>query len=220
MTGWPEFDLEQFREMHRERGEQIRWWKHSRCPCRSTANGTSDMNCPECHGTGNIYTEQTGIETYKALVRGVSENKQFASAGLLVMGDVQITTLPDELPLGEQDLILLPGRAIRLSQSMARSLHEFDRVNFWIHQIDEIRDQNTIYAPGSYTAQSTVDDYRILWNPGQPQPEPGAYYALTYHHNPLYVVLPDLGTARRLVTGGALPQRVNGRLRQPVGTTR
>lgn len=211
----PEMHPQKYRELLSRRGESVRWWRASRCPCYNKQGGYQDTKCPLCGGKAVIYSEQLNISGYRAGMRGVSEHKEFLAQGVLLAGDVQITSMPDELAFGEGDIILLPTRRLRYSESMLRGTSDRERLKHWASDIVEVRDLSKTYTVGEdvQVLVGGLDDYWLLWKEGGKSLETGTNYSVIYHHYPLYVVLPDVGVARRVIEGVPLPQRVFARVK-------
>lgn len=213
----PEFHPEKFRGLIQRKGEPVRWWKAGRCPCYDPVTGGHNPQCPLCGGKSIIYTEQA-VPGYRVLMQGVSEQNQYLAQGLLVAGDVIFTTMPDEIPLGEHDLVALSTRQFRHSETVVRGSGDRDKLKWSpVAAIEEIRDMTRIYAASEDYELAQSDPLAggsVLWRSGR-GPERGTTYAVIYCHFPVYIVLPDVGLKRRTIGGVELPQRVYARIRNP-----
>ena len=151
-------------------------------------------------------------------MRGVEESDQSVANGLLKVGDVTISTLPDELPISTGDYVLLALRKLRETQTFAHT-GSTDRLRHYaVRSVIEIRDLDTIYVQGTDYALSTpaaLQPCLIEWLEGGNQPALGATVAALYWRSPLYEIRTDVGIARREIHGVPLPQRVGGILKNP-----
>lgn len=215
MSTWPEHDLSAYRELIEERGEHIRWWRGSKCACYNPATGAHNTKCPVCGGSSVRYDEQD-ISAYKALVRSAGEHSEFVRQGLVLANDVSITTMPDEIQLGQRDIIMLAARSYRYSETIVRSDTNQDRLHIGpVSQLLEVRDLNTQWFEGSVSFTNVdFDKAYLTWE--QP-PVAGHVISVTYYHSPVFVVMPDIGLVRRTVADGQLPQKVFARLKNPEG---
>jgi hypothetical protein len=102
------FDAEQFREMvyAHPGSEYVRWWRAIMDPSWSPKAGVP--------GSGRekwLREEQTGVSDYRAVVQGVQVLRRFYPQGTWEVGDILLTTMPDELPFGANDWICPMGRS-------------------------------------------------------------------------------------------------------------
>jgi hypothetical protein len=217
MSDYPEFDIALFKKLHRVRGETVRWWRAQKCYCYFNAQGTHDPRHAECGGTGMLRIEQN-ISAYKALIRGVSEKEIFATPGVLHTGDVQITTLPDEIPCSTGDYILLPSRTLRETQPIKVSGTGSDALRWQaIAGIINIRGAAGLYVQGidyELTGSDPLGHYYIHWLDGGNVPTAGTIVSVLYTHYPLYEIRTDVGAVRRVV-GTGLPQKVIAEPKNP-----
>lgn len=210
---WPEHDLSAYRELINERGESIRWWRGARCACYNAATGAHDTKCPVCGGTSVTLAEQD-VSAYKAIVRSPGERTDFMQQGILLANDVVITTMPDEIPIGQNDIISLPVRAYRYSETITASGTTRDRLH--LGPVVDMFEAKTLAArltDAGYENDDIEKGY-VTWTT---PPNAGTIVSVTYHHTPLFVVLPDIGTVRRTIATGTLPQKVYARLKNPEG---
>lgn len=221
--GTPELHPEKYRSLLQRRGEPIRWWRSERCPnYNPEIGGHTGGDCAVCKGRGRVYVEQT-ITGYKVSVRNVHAHKEFLRSGVLLVDDVQITSMPDEVPMGEGDLVALMVRSHRISESAVRGATDSDRVHHApVASVDRIWDATREYVAGTdfeiVNAWDTSSDQLIAsvhWLDGGQAPAEGNTYTITYRFCSVYQILPDIGVQRRVIEGVSLPQLVFARMRNP-----
>src|SRR5437868_6983068 len=97
------------RQIERTFGEPIRWWQAQRCACWDPATDTHDQTHFLCGGTGIVKVEQN-VSRRKALISQVTMTQDYADIGTLRVGDLVASTWPEEIPLAENDLVIVPSR--------------------------------------------------------------------------------------------------------------
>lgn len=206
----PDFTPSRHRDAINRRGEQIRWWRGDTCTCTKHVTALRNRECAFCSGLGIVYTEQE-ISDFKALVRDVSQSEILAPYGELKFGDVAITTMPDEIPLGEQDMIELVTRAVYREDVDNTTGTTHDNLRWKpIHSIVEVAVgddvERVVYNPTEYT----FDDDGIVWDSA---PAANKTIVVKYKWIPRYIVLTGQVLHRRLVDGAVMPQRIGAKLR-------
>lgn len=100
-----EFDPEQFRAMLQSHpaAERLRWWRATLDPAYTGPNTGGNQ-------TKWLREEQTNAREFLALVQGAQVLHRYLPQGALQSGDLVVTTMPDELPLAEEDWIVPIGR--------------------------------------------------------------------------------------------------------------
>ncbi len=87
---------------------RIRWWKATRDPNYDRTKGRSSLT-QTLTGGDNWRRDEQPVADFRALVQGAEVVKRYMEAGALLSGDLVITTLPEELPLGDHDWIVVTG---------------------------------------------------------------------------------------------------------------
>jgi len=211
-----DFEVAVHREFIHRRGESIRWYRSMPCACLDVMGGTHDRQCSICGGIGYRYERQNPTSD-KALVRQVDEERQFRSYGQLQVGNITITTMPDELPIGEGDLIDLVERRFRHSEVINHT-GLTDAVHWQpVVELIEVRSLTKTYAIGDDEGQVGIaeDGGGIIWHceEGAPVlPPAGERLTVVYGWCPRYIVMPGMVTTRRSVGGTSMPQRVAAKL--------
>jgi hypothetical protein len=206
-----DFEPEEFRRLCAELGERIGWQRAAVCACNDPVSGRRDRQCTLCGGAGYVYTQVAEASNYRALVRQVDERKEFWHAGQLYLGDVTITTMPDELPIAENDLVTLVERRFEREEVIVHGDGNFDPLHWTpVAELISVRSVETKYVIGpEFDVEAT--DTGLLWQ--YALPETGTRLTVVYYWTPCYVILASMTTTRRLVGGTYLPQRVVGRLK-------
>jgi len=204
-----DFDPEKFRELTNERGESIRWHKGIVCPCTDPMTANRNRECPLCFGVGFAYSVDAELAGFKALIRQVDERKEFAKYGQLYLGDITISTMPDELPIGENDLVDLLERRFRREEVITRGTGTTD-VLHWIPQAEliSVRSVATEYIIGT---DVELDSDLLSWLDNEPAT--GTRLTVVYDWIPRYIVVPSMIAKRRVVNNVDMPQRVVARLK-------
>jgi hypothetical protein len=89
----------------------IRWWKSSLNPNYTLISADFDPTTGQQKWN---YQEQCNIAQYRALIRDGQWMKRYGQEGSLQVGDMTIMTMPDELPVGDHDLVVAYGRAFTM----------------------------------------------------------------------------------------------------------
>jgi len=147
-------------------------------------------------------------DEYRALVRQVDERKEYTAAGQIYIGDITITTMPDELPIGEGDIIGLPGRRFKREEIIPASGGPTDKLHWTpAARLIDVRTITRGYLIGD-EVMLTADALQWL-NP----PQAGTHVSVVYEWIPQYIVLPSMISTRRTAGGMQMPQRVVARLK-------
>ena len=201
-------------ELHRDfitrRGEAIRWYLSKICPCRDPVSGQHDRSCDPCDGAGFLYDEQD-VSDYRALVRQVDQREEFAKFGQIYVGDITLTTMPDEIAIGEGDLVDLTSRRFRHEEVVQADGGSQTKLAWTpVEELLAVSWLEATYEIGVDVRLSTNSD-ALYWT-GTP-PAAGTRISVVYNWTPRYIVIPSMITTRRVVEGTAMPQRVVARLK-------
>ena len=204
-----DFDVESHRDFITRRGEQVGWRLGRACPCQDPLSRLHDRSCALCGGTGRLFELQdTG--DYRALIRQVDERKDFARFGQIYLGDITITTMPDEIPVGEGDWVDLVTRRFRHEEVVQADGSATTPLSWKpAAELVAVRSLDVEYVSAVDVALASSQE-ALTWL-GTP-PALGTRLSLVYDWNPRYLVLPGMVTSRRAVDGTRMPQRVVGRL--------
>jgi len=202
-----DFDTERFRAQIHAMGESIGWLRGMKCPCGDPVTGTRDRNCPLCGGVGTAYEAQD-IAAYKAMVQNVTQQMAMANYGTMQVGDIVITTMPDEIPLREMDMIIIPSRSMTQEETFRHGAS--DRLR-WVpvQSVAEMRTLTTVFVE---TRDFSVDlvTGAITWvHP----PDVGTVVSVRYESTPTYIALASSLLIRRSVGGVKMSQRITVRLK-------
>jgi len=186
------------RQLIATQGERIRWFEALPCDCRDP--GDPDYGdfatCGKCQH-GYVYRERMLPDGVKALV--YRERRQFLHAdwGFVGVGELYITTMPDQIPLGNFDRVVLTERAmpkkelVRLGEDVLRE--EFPLVVLTVAEGD------TEFVAGVDYSFDEAEG-RIVWLDGGARPD-GAIYTVHYRYAPVYWYTGSSMTAPRPMPG-------------------
>jgi len=119
-----EFDPEAFRAMiySHPNGERIRWWKAYLDPAGFTPRAGMTQSGQLAGHEKWLYEEQVNTLNYRALIQGSQTARKFLEVGSVQAGDLVVTTMPDELPIEENDWITPWGRTDSLDAPDTRTI--------------------------------------------------------------------------------------------------
>jgi hypothetical protein len=223
-----DFNVERHRDFIRRRGEPIEFWKALPCSCRNPISGEWDRSHPVCDGTGYLYTQQP-VSAYRGLVRNVSLDQVLASFGSLRVGDITCTTMPDEIPIAVGDLVAVPSRTFRVTDTRVRARGNpqidsmldplrHERVSSIARVWDATHGDYTQNGEGVENPEYELSGHAVKWLPpggAVHNPSRDAVYSVEYYAYATYIAIPERLMSRRSVGGTAMPQRVVLRLRNP-----
>lgn len=206
------------RQLIRTQGERVRWLEALPCDCRDPSDPTTyDRNCPVC-SFGYVYRERKLPEGVKALVHSERRSFLHAEFGYVSMGDLYITTMADELPLGDFDRVVLVERSRPKKELVHRGAEgvpdplaeEFPTA------VLTVADAATEFVEGadwSFDAEAGA----IVWLPDGARPA-RAVYSVHYRYAPVYWYTGSGMTAARPMPGGigSWPQSGRLELKHPV----
>lgn len=198
------------RQLLATQGERVRWLEALPCDCRDPGDPTSyDRTCKAC-SFGYVYRERTLPANVKALVHSERRSFLHAEFGYMSMGDLYITTMVDELPLGDFDRVVLVERrrpkkeqVRRGSEGVADPLAEEFPV-----AVLAVTDADTVFVEG---VDWNFAGGGILWLPGGARPG-RSVYAVHYQYAPVYWYTGSGMTAARPLPGGIGSWPQTGRL--------
>lgn len=208
-----DFDVSQHRALIQRRGERLLWSRSEICPCNDPITAMHDRECTICGGVGYIYTP-VDVSAFHALVRTVDERSDYLQYGTVLVGDITITTMPDEIPIMPGDLIGLPDRAFAHNEVIVASGEESDLLNWGpAAKLISARSSDGVYSISGDSPDIALssDGSHIEW---LEPPLSGLRVSVSYARIPYYLVLPAMiSTRRKIGSDGSLPQRVVARLK-------
>ncbi len=164
--------------------------------------------------SGTAYVEGWAIDSvYRALVRQVNERKDFARFGQLYLGDITVTTMPDEMPVQEGDKVGLVTREFRRQDVIRRGDGVYDPLPWTpVARVLSVKTLDQEYLVDSAGDVRVSDDETSLrWLTATP-PETGTRIAVVYDWVPQYIVVPSMVTKRRVVGSVEMSQCVTAKL--------
>ncbi len=226
---------EVWRQAIRLSGEQVKWLKAMPCDCYDPAsNYDHQRGCGHCL-MGYLYREQTLPAGVQALVQQVKRSFLHPELGWVQEGQLQVTTMPEEIALGPLDRLVLLQREMEARERLVRGgtapdtegglytfagsyaaggapgalPHAQDTVAHpYLVRIAEVSDSARVYVPrDDYNADPVAGT--VVWLEGGQAPAPGAVYAVLYYYRPVYWFLSGEQTVPRPMplTGGRGPIR-------------
>jgi hypothetical protein len=187
----PNFDVELFEEMIRERGRDFTWERAKRCPCFVPRLRSAREDCPLCFGLGHQYTLQEG--TYRATLLSITGDRRYAKMGEWIMGDMSMT-FESSLGIGDMDRITMIGGdehgKHRGSDLLIRGTKD-KLIDRGVYELIEVSDEVTAYTAD---LDFRLVDGEVVWT-GQ-QPAVGTVYTVLYWARPVYVVFMTLSQDR------------------------
>jgi hypothetical protein len=197
-----------FRLALRLHGEQVRWLKAMPCSHVNAAlNYDEGGSCPDCEH-GFRYREMTLPSGARALVQTVRRAQAHPDIGIFMQGSLQVTVMPDEIPLSQFDKLVLTEREQQARERVVRGAGGSDALAHpYPARVVEVSDDETVYQAG---ADYAFDDEKgvITWIEGGKAPQAGATYSCLYMYHPVYwFVTGEITVPRPAETGGFLPLR-------------
>ncbi|MGD9497963.1 MAG: hypothetical protein AB7Y46_16790 [Armatimonadota bacterium] len=180
-------------------GERIRWFEALPCDCRDPGDPDfgDHRSCDKCQ-YGYVYREQPLTGDERAMVTQIRREILSADLGLLQVGDLVLTTMPDQIPVGNWDRIVL----------VQRTVPKKEVVRFGEDTLGEEFPVEVMAVTAGTTLYACDVDYRldratrrIVWQAGGSSPGQGVY-AVQYVYNPVFWYV---GSA--LKTGRPIPGR-------------
>ena len=199
------------RQLISMQGETIRWFEALPCDCRDPGDPTfGDRYCGHCQ-FGNVYRERPLPASVKALVH--SERHQFLHAewGFVSVGDLYVTTMPDEIRLGDFDRVVLVQRQVPTKEIVRRGEGASDTLmQEFPLQVLTVADGDTEFVAGQ---DYNFDDEAgaIVWLEDGQTPG-GQVYTVHYLYAPVFWYTGSVMTAPRPMPGYSAQWPQTGRL--------
>lgn len=193
-------------DLIRQRGEWVKYYQGSRCPCGSEANHP-DFACPNCGGLGHFYPHPP--LWLCALITEVNMTRDpFGIPGFAIPGDLSMSAratrgklvqindwdkivlvnIIDGIPTEGEDVIADPTGVDRLSEPIvsiesAYGIDPFNTsgVNFIVEYTVGVDFETVLPTSGQLYPQS------IRWLTNN-RPNPGAKYVIKYSSQPDWIV--------------------------------
>ncbi len=201
--------------LDRLHGEPIRWFQAmGDCPCKDPTTGRWDKTHALCGGTGTLKRE-ADVTGYRAIVTSVMSSRNFTEVGELAAGDLLCSTWPDQIPLADDDEVIVPSRSRQDSVTITRSANSGDVIPDveYVVGIEQVFGQDgPIEAGYSLDVDQSTGVSQIVWQATQ-GPGIGVRYRVRYRYTPRWEVITSPVLDRRPDPGGQrLPQRVGLKL--------
>lgn len=202
-----DFTPESWRDRLDRHGETIRWLRRMRCPCVAPATKSASRTCTKCGGKGFAYSEQT-VSQFRALLTEQVPRKVFTNLGQFQLGDLVCQTMPDEIPIGEHDIVIAITRLEEGDTVLVRGTND----TLPAHPVTELVAVEDIAANYTPEVDCTLANSQVVtWLTAGPAT--GTNYSVRYRYQPTYDVIEMLPHRRREVDGVRLPQAVTLRQR-------
>lgn len=185
-------NVEVYRQQMRMMGEPIRWFKGFPCSCYQPLTNSFDPTCTRCRD-GVEYIEQTLASTVRVLVANLKKRYEHPEFGLLEVGELTITTMPDEVLLAFKDRVVLMGRTAVAREAVTRLAD----LPGGIEQSDPVLEGypvallSVVFEGHEYTigTDCALVNNRISWLADGDAPNAGEHYAVEYQYRPHFVYL-------------------------------
>ncbi len=170
-----------FRKLHQDSGEALRWWKAIPVP-EGTTGRTSE---------GVVLAEQTLPDAARFLVSNTEDDFESRDYGLVKKGSLQISAFPDWARFNHLDRIALiaPGRlmsALATPKQLVRGVtDEDDFATPYVVSITNVWVGGVAVSASDYEATPTG----IKWLGNAPAQ--GVSYGAEYLYSPRYLCLPQ-----------------------------
>lgn len=163
-------------------GYMARVWKAAECPCGSSPEEPSNINCKVCGGTGIMYP-LTPIYM-SVIVQDIDQDMQLTPQGELTPGTLTVATMPGGPHFDDMDLAIFPwlvGMPAQTEtfthQGMTDTL-QYRAINVTgLWAVDSVAGQVFSYHP---VEDFTVQGKTIQWNPHGNVPPPGTLLSIRY----------------------------------------
>jgi len=184
-------------------GESVRWFK-----CLPTYDGTHISSTSAT--AGRRWAETLLPARVKVLAREQKDEFEHPDFGLVHVGDLILTTLPDEITVGFQDIFVFPLRTDIAREAVTRGAGADALVQSYPVRLVAVSD-----ATRAYTLGTTGDCYldannEIAWTVAGEHPAEDAVYTAEYTYNQVYWYMSGKERAPRPIPflGGTTPQQV------------
>lgn len=212
---------EDFRFLIAVHGEEVDWYKAMPCTCYNPANNDYEADgsraCPYGCEFGHQYLLQTIPAGVKAFVAGVRREYIDPQLGLIQIGDANVITMPDEIPLAPPDKLVLKQRELMNRELLVKGGTE-SPVNRPVVRVTTVMaGAGTIYNEG---VDWQLTDDAIEWLDGGNSPDEGVNYSIEYVFRPTFWFLGIRNQAPRpsFVSDALLPMRGVLTLKHPAAT--
>lgn len=189
-------------------GERIRWLEALPCDCRDPGDPDygDHRGCAKCQ-YGYVYRERVLGPDVRAMVTQVRREFIHRELGFLQVGELLITTMAEEVPLGNWDRVVLVERAMPKKEI----------VHFGDDELAEDFPTAVLSVADADTEFVQAHDYRfddvggkIVWL-GQRTPA-GSIYTVHYYYAPVYWYVGAPMQTARPIRGRAMRMPQSGKL--------
>lgn len=183
-----------------QQGERVEWWQALPCDCRDPGDPTygDERSCDKCE-RGYVYRLQKLPAGAKALIVRQRREYLHSEVGMIRVGDLTITTMPDEIPVSDFDKIVLLDRAATKKEILRRGATASDALGE-AHPVavQTVADGSQVYVEGEdwrFDAEAGA----VVWIEGGDEPE--AVFTAVYTHAPEYWYTGAMMTESRPMPG-------------------
>ena len=196
---------ERFRKAIRRHGKLVEWWKAIPTSDYNPETNAYDRDSDTATEYGHIYVKQTLDNSVRALIQQVTKEVVDPNIGMIQVGDLHISFMPDEInPVRMDKFVLLE------TVETTREVHDKDVADV-LHQADVVdivsvqSNDGTVYVEG---VDFELDGAEIVWLDGDESASPPAGapgYVVEYRYHPVYWYLGVRGQTRGEQDGVPLP---------------
>lgn len=216
-----DLEVAEFAELVADVGEvPLRWLRRigdcSRCGQNIGGFNRRDPSCPVCGGTGTIFRE--GDLPLDSLTEGkiIAQNAMIGRTRMPVAlqeGDLVVTYMSGDYPLGDGDRFILPSRRQTHSERLARGAGTEDKLQYTpVYGIYYVYGQDAEIITGWGLS---ADSRSVVWDFNAGNPQAGTQYTVLYEYHPEWVIAGGSQHQRvRANTGESFPNRVVMRMFQ------
>ena len=165
-------------------GERVRWLEAIPCECLDQRDpGYGDhRGCDKCQ-YGYRYTERSLSGDERALITAVRRELMTPDFGIVRIGDLQCTTMPDELGFGDWDRLVLIEREATAKERVRKGTDLLAQE--YPARLVSVQTSTTQYVEGT-DYRLDAEQRKVVWIPGGAAPAEDTVYAVHYAYHPVY----------------------------------
>lgn len=175
-------------EFHRQvihtQGESVRWLQALPTSSYDPKTNYEATGTPAATvENGYNYREPLAGTELRALIVTAWRNVNSPEQGWIRVGELTVTTMPDEIPLGDGDKLVLCGREETTKERLSKGTDSFAQP--YPVSVQTVADDTRVYVLDTdYTVNLTTK--KIVWIAGGHAPTTATPYAVSYSYNPVY----------------------------------
>ena len=193
-------------------GERVRWLQALPCDCRDPADPTygDARACTRCEH-GYVYREQVLPANVRVLLTRQRREFLHPEVGLVRVGDLTVTAMPDEIQISDFDKLVLIDRAAPKKELVTRGSGERDALaEEYPLAVAVVADGDTVFVEGTdYLFDEEAGE--VVWLAGGSVPG-GRTYAVSYTFAPVYWYTGTMSAESRPMPGYSAPWPKSGLL--------